>query len=353
MKARQYHLIAGRLQRIDFDLQSQMSVKELRQIPFVGESTAIMIKEILETGSLRRLDCFRKDPLRIAFRDLTAIWGVGKAKALDLITRQNCHNIDQVRQGISTGKITDLDQRQLIGVECYEDFLDDMKRNEVETIFEQIKSEARKILPDCDAMIMGSYRRGKTELGDLDVLIASERYTNKVPQRFLPELINSFWRQGRIAYHLSKISGIQTTPESQERMLTETLTGAKNLVPSNMTNINSEKLTGCATYMGVFFSPIVPGKRRRVDIKIWPFREKPYASLYFTGGKYFNRSMRQYAKQKFNWSLNDKGLFDNRTGERVITTACTEKDVFERLQVMYKAPCERKFFDDVHPIVNT
>ena len=105
--------------------------------------------------------------------------------------------------------------------------------------------------------------------------------------------------------------------------------------------------------MGVFFSPIVPGKRRRVDIKIWPFKEKPYASLYFTGGKYFNRSMRQYAKQKFNWSLNDKGLFDNRTGERVITTACTEKDVFERLQVMYKAPCERKFFDDVHPIVNT
>jgi DNA polymerase/3'-5' exonuclease PolX len=102
--------------------------------------------------------------------------------------------------------------------------------------------------------------------------------------------------------------------------------------------------------MGVYFSPTKSGKRRRVDIKIWPYIQKPYASLYFTGGKYFNRSMRLYAKRKFNWKLNDKGLFDLKTGERVITTVCTEKDLFDKLQLIYKAPRDRKFFDDVHPI---
>lgn len=355
MKARQYHLVAGRLQQIDFDIEHDSSIRQLREIPFVGASTALMIKEIVKTGGLRRLDCFQKDPTRIAMRNLMAIWGVGKAKALDLI-RRKFHNIDLVREGISTGRLADLDRRQLIGVQCYEDFLDDMNRNEVEIIFEQIRTEAKKILPGCDAKIMGSYRRGKTELGDLDVLIVSEEYMNKVPIRLLSELINNLWRKGYITHHLSNISGLQTVSygDTQEGCFGKNslciLPSSKN--PPKKSKFEG-KLTSCATYMGVFISPIFPKKNRRVDIKIWPYLQVPYASLYFTGGKYFNRSMRLYAKKRFNWTLNDKGLFDKKTGERVITTVCTEEDVFEKLHLIYKAPRDRKFFDDVHPIVSS
>ncbi|OEU15783.1 hypothetical protein FRACYDRAFT_269483, partial [Fragilariopsis cylindrus CCMP1102] len=35
MKARQYHLIAGRLQNIDLDIQYDASIRQLREIPFV------------------------------------------------------------------------------------------------------------------------------------------------------------------------------------------------------------------------------------------------------------------------------------------------------------------------------
>ena len=354
MKARQYHLIAGRLQNIDFDIQYDASIRQLREIPFVGASTAQMIQQILQTGRLRRLDSFRKDPTRIAMRNLLAIWGIGQATALNLINR-GFLNIDQVREGIYTGKLTDLDQRQLIGVQCYEEFLEDMNRNEVETMFEQIRTEVKKILPDCDAEIMGSYRRGKTKLGDLDVFIVSKQYMDKIPARLLPELVNNLWRNGHIAHHLTNLPGLQTESyaNSQEGSLPKTshstLRSSKNLYKKS----KPEEMIGCATYMGVYFSPTKSGKRRRVDIKIWPYLQKPYASLYFTGGKYFNRSMRLYAKRQFNWKLNDKGLFDLKTGERVITTVCTEKDLFEKLQLIYKAPRDRKFFDDVHPIASS
>jgi len=316
IKARQYHLIAGRLQKIGFDILPHTTNRELKEIPFVGVSTAPMIQEILRTNRLRRLEHLRTDPIRIAMRDLMAIWGVGRATACSLIHRGYL-NIHQVREGISTGRLSCFGRRQLIGVECYEDLLEDMSRTEVESIFAQILQEARKIIPDCEAQIMGSYRRGKTALGDLDVLIVSKQYTNQVPCRLLSKLINALWMNGRIAYHLCNLPGLRYGPDvnnSQEgstgttknflRELCQFSTASSNNKPEN------KEVTGSATYMGIFSSPTLPPKHRRVDIKIWPYAEKPYASLYFTGGKYFNRSMRQWAKSKFNWKLDDKGLFD-------------------------------------------
>jgi len=353
MKARQYHLIAGRLQKIDFDIVSDTTNQELKAIPFVGVSTAQMIREIIQTNRLRRLENLRKDPIRMAMRDLMAIWGVGRATALSLI-HQGYLKIDQVREGISTGRLSCFDRRQLIGVKCYEDLLEDMSRTEVEIIFEQILIEARKILPSCEAQIMGSYRRGKCALGDLDVLIVSKQYRNKIPGRFLPELVNALWRKGRIAYNLNRLPGLQKGSDAISQEESDYRTFQDDLPSSSKASTNkirkSAETTGSATYMGIFLSPTVPGKRRRVDIKMWPYSQKPYASLYFTGGKYFNRSMRQWANSKFNWKLDDKGLFDRMTGERVIIVGCTEEDVFNKLQLVYKAPPDRIFFDDVHPL---
>ena len=58
-------------------------------------------------------------------------------------------------------------------------------------------------------------------------------------------------------------------------------------------SVNCAASTGYSqseSYMGVFVSPVVKDKRRRVDIKIYPFRLRVFASLYFTGNGWFNRS---------------------------------------------------------------
>lgn len=361
MKARQYHLIAGRLQKMDFEITSDTPVAAIRKIPFIGITTASKVKEIVDTSRLRQLECFQSDPIRKAMRNLTAIWGVGRATALNLIHRGYL-DIRQVRRGIDLGDLSFLDWKQRIGVDCYEDFLEDMSRTEVEAMFDLIKAEAQKILPGCEVEIMGSYRRGKDRLGDLDVLIVSKLHEDLVPTSAIPELVNNLSRLGYVAHHLTLLQGLVSTMNSQGHELDDTQEEASDVhgkplkaaAPSlsRRLKLRSTEKSGSVTYMGVFHSPTCAGRRRRVDIKIWPYSQRPYACLYFTGGKYFNRSMRQWAKAKFNWKLNDKGIFDIGSGQRLHPNLRCEEEVFETLKIVYKAPPERNFFDDVHPIAD-
>lgn len=75
-----------------------------------------------------------------------------------------------------------------------------------------------------------------------------------------------------------------------------------------------------------------------------------FVSKDFTGGKWFNRSMRLWATQKYNWRLSDKGLYDIPSGEAVLKVAHQEEDIFQKLQLQYKAPRDRTYFDDVEPL---
>ena len=84
-----------------------------------------------------------------------------------------------------------------------------------------------------------------------------------------------------------------------------------------------------------------------MDIKFYPYSERVYATLYFTGNGFFNRSMRLWAKQKFKLKLSDHGLFDIRDGRLVLKNPKTEKEVFDRLGLQWKEPTERNNFDDV------
>ena len=86
---------------------------------------------------------------------------------------------------------------------------------------------------------------------------------------------------------------------------------------------------------------------RRLDIKVYPAAQFPFAVLYFTGSDYFNRSMRLYA-QKRGLALSDKELKPviRIAGDRVHETShgimCrSERDVFDALGLPYKDPRER------------
>ena len=99
--------------------------------------------------------------------------------------------------------------------------------------------------------------------------------------------------------------------------------------------------------MGVFNSPIKVGRRRRVDLKFYPFRERIFAALYFTGNGFFNRSMRLWARN-FGYQLNDHGLFHRESKKRIME-ATQEQEVFEKLELVYKEPHERDCFDALEP----
>ena len=232
-------------------------------------------------------------------------------------------------------------RNQLVGIECYEDLLEKMNRTEVQSIGDVVAKAIESLrFSTAEATVMGSYRRQKQSSGDVDVLITFKDYVNSIPEGALQTLVDFLWNQGHIHSHLTFLSG----------MTSGGCTEGEGKKSSSLHKTSSAK-----SYMGVFYSPIHPGKRRRVDIKIYPLSQKAFATLYFTGSAQSNRSMRLYAKQRFGWKLTDRGLFDISSGKPVgigddSSTPITEKDIYKKLQLVYKDPPSRIFFDDVNPL---
>jgi DNA polymerase lambda len=220
-----------------------------------------------------------------------------------------------------------------------------MDRKEVEAIGDIVTKAVLERFPKASVVIMGSYRRGKSTCGDIDLLITHPDYVESTPIGALGELADRLRQRGHIAYHLTHLTGMREEESSQSST-------SQVQVPPLEPGPNPRS----SSYMGVFYSPTCGKKRRRIDIKFYPYQERVFASLYFTGNGWFNRSMRQWSRRKHFMSLNDHGFFSlqNQRGkkheERLSIEAETERQVFDRLGLVYREPTERDCFDDVVPL---
>ncbi|CAM9673875.1 unnamed protein product, partial [Ectocarpus fasciculatus] len=120
----------------------------------------------------------------------------------------------------------------------------------------------------------GSYRRGKSHCGDVDVLIRPPEGQEDSPM--FDDLIKRLVETGFITDKLTLAGGPHKPGKSQ-------------------------------TFMGICKLPGEGRLHRRVDIKFYPTSLFAFAVLYFTGSSHFNRSMRSFAKIK-GLKLSDKGL---------------------------------------------
>ena len=64
-----------------------------------------------------------------------------------------------------------LTHQQKVGLKRYDDFLTKIPRAEVQKIEETVVNEIHRLLPRATALATGSYRRGKAECGDCDILV--------------------------------------------------------------------------------------------------------------------------------------------------------------------------------------
>ena len=238
-------------------------------------------------------------------------------------------------------------------MDCYEDIVEEMARDEVDALGGLVKESVELLYPGAQVTIMGSYRRGKNTCGDVDVHITHGSFVKKIPVKALGKIVDLLWQNGHVAFHLTLLSGMTTGNKLEDYMrsgksMPRDAWKWSKAVQHSYARSNEKS----ASYMGVFNSPLKKGKRRRIDIKFYPYRERIFASLYFTGNGYFNRSMRLWAHRRFGFSLNDHGLFLRGTSDRVMETS-KESDVFDKLQLVYKKPHERDCFDAVEPVNGT
>ena len=271
----------------------------LQKIEGIGKKISAKIKEILSTGKLKQFEIIKEDPILDAITRLNKIMGIGVKFANILVKNYKILNLMQLKKAYENNKI-ELNREQILGIKYYKHLQLKIKRDEVRLFESYIKKKLLEISKDFKLIVAGSYRRGKSEMGDIDIII----YNSKM-QSVSKDLLK------KIVDHLDKII---------------------------IANIS----LGTTKYSGLISLKTKTSKVRRLDIRIVPISSLPTTLFYFTGSKDFNTKIRLIAKKK-GFLLNEYGLFkikENKT--KVKIPVKNEEDIFNKLDMKYVKPEDRK-----------
>ena len=269
------------------------SVHQLLGFPGIGSTIMEKFEEYVKTGTLRIIENEKTNPINI----LTDVYGIGPKKAEEL-----------VKVGVKT--IADLRSRQdellndiqKIGLQFYEDILERIPRQEIEEYKGLLKSVAESVIKGDNFEIVGSYRRGAQNSGDIDIIITGD--TGIAYKEMIDELIKR-----KIILHVLSRGPVKT------------------LVIAKLPNKTVA---------------------RRLDFLYAPPSEYAFALLYFTGSKIFNTVMRQKALDQ-GYTLNEHAIChltaDKKKGDQVLQPFPTEKSIFDFLGMPYRTPLERSNID--------
>jgi NAD-dependent DNA ligase len=277
------------------------TTSQLQGKPGIGSTIMDKLEEYVKTGTLRVLEREKTNPINI----LGDIYGVGPKKSKELVDA-GITTIDELR----ARQDELLNDVQKVGLKYYEQIQKRIPRSEIEEYEKMFKENFDKVthnntnvntnaltnIVDAKFEIVGSYRRGAVESGDIDVIITGA--TGAVYKAFIDQLIKA----GIILEVLSRGS-------------------SKTLVIAKLGQV-----------------------ARRVDFLYAPPDEFAFAILYFTGSKIFNTVMRQYSLDK-GYTFNEHGIYkleNKKKGEKVNKSFVTEKDIFDFLGLQFKTPLERK-----------
>lgn len=263
------------------------SFEDLKDIEGIGSGIRDKINEIFETGVLKVAEDIKSEEVAkiSVFDQLLRIHGIGAVKARNLIDKYKIESISDLREKSETDpKI--LNKQQKIGLKYFEEIEERIPRSEMR---QHEKLLVKKLK---GAIIVGSYRRGLKDSGDIDVLVSEKDVRN------LEEIVEDLKKSGYITDILA---------------------------------LGEHKCMAIAT-LGV--------KHRRLDILITPEREFATSVLYFTGSQKFNIEMRKIALKK-GYSLSEHGLAVKNEGVEDPPIFKTEKDIFDFLGMEYVEPSKR------------
>lgn len=272
------------------------TIRSLADIPAstkgdgLGKEIRIKIQRILETGSL---DISPEVRARADAMDtLSGIYGVGPKKVEELLAA-GYMTIAQIRAAV-TNKTLTLNRNQLTGLRYYEDINSRIPRTEMEAHAALLMSAKPASL---EGRIVGSYRRGATSSGDIDMLVRTTDASVDVGVA-LAEYVKTLQREGYIKDVLAQ--------------------GAHKCLAVS-------QLPSC--------------RARRLDLLVTPPEEFPFAVFYFTGCDTFNVAVRSHALTR-GFTLNEHALTQVSTG-RTVGGIRTEKDIFAALKIQWREPHER------------
>jgi DNA polymerase/3'-5' exonuclease PolX len=225
------------------------------------------------------------------------IHGIGEIAAKKIVEVHNIRTIDELRTRLAADP-TILNKTQQKGLIYYEAFLERIPRDEMKAHEKFLKNLIRSKYPTLELEIVGSYRRGESTSGDIDVLI-------KLPAN--------------------------KTDAFGQQVLSDIVNGTDYIV--DVLALGKKK------FMGV--SQIDPNAPvRRLDIMITPEAEYAFSIMYFTGSMKFNIGVRRIALGK-GYSMNEHG-FTPKSGHPPAPVLKTEAEIFAFLGLKTIKPTDRE-----------
>lgn len=241
-----------------------------------------------------------------ALRAFQGIYGVGPKSAQKLI-EAGYSTIEQLRAAVAA-KPALLNKNQHVGLAYYEELQMRIPRAEMELHKELLMSCKPAGL---EGVIVGSFRRGRPDSGDIDMLISTAHPSvdaGKALADYVKRLQDCGYMEEVLAHGAHK-------------------------------NLSIVRYTGDTGVEGYVYPA------RRLDLLVTPPEEMPFAVFYFTGCDTFNVAVRAHA-QTLGYTLNEHALTHVKSGARVEGLR-SEEEIFAFLKLRWVPPVERTGADKV------
>ena len=258
----------------------------------IGSTILKKFKEYVETGTLRVLERAKGNPAYM----FAKVYGIGPKKAKQLVEKDGITTMEQLKA--RQDEVLNTVQKK--GLKYFDDIEERIPRAEIDK-YREIMQKVFDKLPFQNSRfeIVGSYRRGASNSGDIDIIVTNDQDDRGVFEAFLKAL----QKKGIILELLSK---------GKIKSLTIGRLGPKHTA-------------------------------RRIDFMYSSPKDYAFAILYFTGSKPFNVVMRQRAID-MGYTMNEHNLYKlvgKKKGPELNILLPTERAIFDFLGLVYKAPNER------------
>jgi len=281
-RVRAYHRAARTIEGLPQSVRSMLSAgADLTELPGIGNDLAGKIADIVKTGHFGLLDQLKKK-LPGELGEMAALPGLGPKRVKLLYENLKVRTLDDLRRAIKTGQLHEL---RGFGPVIQKKLAAALEKPVVVKRFKLAVAEAEAealvtFLRDGGRVVVaGSYRRRRDTVGDLDILVTSDRGPT---------------------------------------------VGDKLVGYDNVAEVLAH---------GPTRTTVVLRSGLQVDARAVPEQSYGAALMYFTGSKAHNIALRALANER-DWKLNEYGLF---SGKRRIAGA-SEEEVYKKLGLAYIPP---------------
>jgi len=289
-RIRAYEEAATRVENLAEPIEDIWKRGELTNVPGIGESIAAKIEEYLKTGKSSYLEEISKDIPKGLF-EMMEVPGIGPRLAWRLYTEAGIESIEELERALMEHKLQGLrgfgakmEKKLLDGIQMYRQLSGRsplyLALPIVHSVITYLKGHAKFV----DIAPAGSLRRGRADIGDCDVLVATD---DPIP------VMEAFVKMPGVAQVLAKGD----------------------------------------TKASVFTGGL------QVDLRAVPVESWGAALQYFTGSKAHNIKLRELAIKK-GYKLNEYGLFKMDTDEKV--AGRTEEEIYNALGLPWIPPTMRE-----------